>query len=137
MGELKILREMREKASNKKKTIVLPESHDERVLKAAEILTKEKITKIITIGNEEKIREDAKNLGVDLQGVRIIDPEKSESVSDFTNVFYNLRKHKGVTIEDAREIVKKDLFFEGATKSKADTFSMTEKTFFPRINRSA
>ena len=111
MSEIKLLEEIKAKASARKKTIVLPESHDERVLKAAEILTKEGIAKIITIGNEEKIREDAANLTVDLQGVRIIDPVKSESASDFANMFFNLRKHKGVTIEDAREIIKKDLFF--------------------------
>jgi len=111
MSEIKLLEEIKAKASARKKTIVLPESHDERVLKAAEILTKEGIAKIITIGNEEKIRGDAAKLTVDLQGVRIIDPVKSESASDFANMFFNLRKHKGVTIEDAREIIKKDLFF--------------------------
>ena len=111
MSELKFLEEIKAKASNMKKTIVLPESHDERVLKAAEILTREGIAKVITIGNEEKIREDSARLSVDLQGVRIIDPVKSESTSDFANMFFNLRKHKGVSIEDAREIVKKDLYF--------------------------
>ncbi|MEN8194008.1 MAG: phosphate acetyltransferase, partial [Bacteroidota bacterium] len=111
MGELRVLTEMKEKASQLKKTIVLPESHDERVIKAAEALTKEGITKVITIGNEEKIRNDAEKLSVDLQGVRIVDPERSESISDFANIFFNLRKHKGITIEDAKEIVKKNLFF--------------------------
>ena len=111
MSEIKLLEKIKEKASARKKTIVLPESHDERVLKAAEALTKEGIAKVITIGNEVKIREDAAKLSVDLQGVRIIDPTKSESTSDFANIFFNLRKHKGVTIEDARTIIKKDLFF--------------------------
>ncbi len=111
MGELKLLKEIQEKASKRLKTIVLPESHDERVLKAAEVLTKKGIAKVITLGKEEKIREDASKLSVDLQGVRIIDLERSEMASDFANVFFNLRKHKGVTIEDAREIIKRDLFF--------------------------
>jgi len=111
MSEIKLLNEIQEKASKRLKTIVLPESHDERVLKAAEILTKKGIVKVITLGNEEKIREDAARLSVDLQGVRIIDPERSESASDFANIFFNLRKHKGVTIEDARKIIKRDLFF--------------------------
>ena len=111
MSELKLLDEIKVKSSARKKTIVLPESHDERVLKAAEILTKEGIAKVITIGNEEKIRGDAAKLSVDLQGIRIVDPIKSESTSDFSNMFFNLRKHRGITIEDAREIMKKDLFF--------------------------
>ncbi len=108
---LNLLNEIKEKASALKKTIVLPESHDERVLKAAEILTKEKIVSVITLGNEDIIRSDAERLGVDLTGVRIIDPTKSDKLSDFTNIFFNLRKHKGITIELARETVARDLFF--------------------------
>jgi phosphate acetyltransferase len=108
---LNLLNEIKEKASALKKTIVLPESHDERVLKAAEILTKEKIVSVITLGNEDIIRSDVKRLGVDLTGVRIIDQSKSDKLSDFTNIFFNLRKHKGITIELARETVAKDLFF--------------------------
>jgi phosphate acetyltransferase len=108
---LNLLLEIKERASKQYKTIVLPESHDERVLKAAEILTKEKIISVITLGNEDIIRGDAERLGVDLTGIRIIDPSKSDKLSDFTNLFYNLRKHKGITIEQARETVVKDLFF--------------------------
>ncbi len=113
MAQIELLQQMREKASQRKKTIVLPESHDERVLRAAEILTKGKVASVITLGNEQKIRDDAKKLGVDLQGIRIIDPDKSDKLSDFANIFYNLRKHKGVTIEQARETVKRDIFFAG------------------------
>lgn len=111
MPELELIKQIKSKASQRKKTVVLPESHDERVLRAAEILTKEKIAQIITLGNEEKIRSDASGQGVDLQGVRIIDPEKSDKFSDFANIFFNMRKSKGVTIEQAREILKRDLFF--------------------------
>lgn len=113
MSDIELLNQIRAKAAQRKKTLVLPESHDERVLRAAEILTKEKVASVITIGNEEKIRVDAKKIGVDLQGIRIIDPEKSEKLSDFTNIFYNLRKHKGITIEQAKETVKRDIFFAG------------------------
>ncbi len=111
MADIELLKQIREKAGAKKKTIVLPESHDERVLRAAEILTKEGIAKVITLGNEEKVRKDAEGYGVDLTGVRIIDHEKSELLSDYANIFFNLRKHKGVTIEKAHETMKHDLFF--------------------------
>lgn len=113
MAEILLLKQIRERASQRRKTIVLPESHDDRVLKAAEILTREKVASIITLGNEDKIRADAQKLGVDLQGVRIIDQEKSDKLSDFTNIFFNKRKHKGVTIEQARDTIKRDLFFAG------------------------
>lgn len=111
MAELELLKQIRAKASDRKKTIVLPESYDERVLKAASIIKNENIGQVITLGNEEKIHEDASKAGVDLQGVRIIDPEKSDKISDFANIFYNLRKHKGVTIEEARETMKNNLYF--------------------------
>lgn len=108
---LELINEIKDKAKALRKTIVLPESHDERVLKAARILTNENTVSVITLGNEEIIRTDAKKLDVDLTGVRIIDPLKSDKLSDFTNIFFNLRKHKGITIEQARERVTKDLFF--------------------------
>ena len=100
MSDIKLLKEMKEKAKLRKRRIVLPESHDERVLKAAEILSKEKIADVITIGNEEKIKSDAENLGVDLSGVEIVDPQNSELADGFSEVFYNARKHKGITFED-------------------------------------
>ena len=81
------------------------------MLKAADILLKEKIASIITIGKEDKIRTNADKLGLSLTGVRIIDTEKSDKLSDFTNIFFNLRKKKGITIEQARETIKRDLFF--------------------------
>ncbi|MBN1301735.1 MAG: phosphate acetyltransferase [Melioribacteraceae bacterium] len=108
---MELLNQIRTKASSRKKTIVLPESHDERVIKAAEVLVKEQIAGVITLGNESKIRDDAKRLGVDLNGVRIIDYTKSEMFSDLANIFFNIRKHKGITIEQARETLESDLFF--------------------------
>jgi phosphate acetyltransferase len=109
--DIKFIDELKQKASKLNNTIILPESHDERVLKAAEKLTKEKIAAVITLGDEDRIISDAKKLDVDLSGVRIIDQTKSDKLSDFTNIFYNMRKHKGITIEDARNTVQRDLFF--------------------------
>jgi phosphate acetyltransferase len=109
--DIKFIDELTKKASMLNKTIILPESHDERVLKAAEKLTKEKIASVITLGDEDRILSDSKKIDVDLTGVRIIDQTKSDKLSDFTNIFYNMRKHKGITIEDARNTVQRDLFF--------------------------
>jgi phosphate acetyltransferase len=109
--EIKFIDDLRNKASKQKKTIILPESHDERVLKAAEKLTKEKIALIIILGDEDRIANDAKKLDVDLSSIRIVDQTKSDRLSHFTNHFYNLRKHKGITIEEARNTVQRDLFF--------------------------
>jgi len=115
MPEPNLLTQLKEKASKRRKTILLPESHDDRVLQAAEVMSKEGIASVITLGNEEKIRDDAKRLGLQLQGVRIIDPEKSEKLSDFINIYFNIQKKKGkdITIEKVREIIKRDIFFAG------------------------
>jgi phosphate acetyltransferase len=109
--EVEFLKKIKTEAAKLGKTIVLPESHDERVLRAAGILSKEKIVKIITIGNEEKIKNDAKKLNVDLDGIKIVEQEKSEKFEEFSDIYFELRKKKGITPEQARETMKRDLFF--------------------------
>lgn len=70
-----------------------------------------KTVSVITLGDEDRIHKDAKRLDVDLTGVRIINPTTSDKLSDFTNIFFNLRKHKGVTIEQARAYCSAGLIF--------------------------
>ena len=106
-----LLDKIKTNAKSKNKTIILPESHDERVLKAAEILTNEKICKVITLGNSAKVNEDAKKLGVDLTGVEIIDHTTHPKFNEFANIYYELRKKKRMTPEQAIEVMKLDIFF--------------------------
>jgi phosphate acetyltransferase len=106
-----LLKKIKENAALRNKTIILPESHDERVLKAAEVLVKEKIVSVITLGNEEIINKNAERLGVNLSGIKIIDPEKSDMFEEFTKTYFELRKKKSITMESAAEIIKRDLFF--------------------------
>ncbi|MBL1214771.1 MAG: phosphate acetyltransferase [Ignavibacteriae bacterium] len=108
---MKLLNDIKAKAAARKKTIVLPESHDERVLRAAEKLTAESVANVVILGDENKVYEDAKAKDINLSGVRVLDHVKSEKLSDFANVFFNLRKHKGMTIEKAKEVMTSDLFF--------------------------
>lgn len=98
-------------ASKKSKKIVLPESHDERVLKAAELIQKANIASVTTIGEEKKIRNNADKIGIHLNGVEIINPEDSENYETFVNTYFDLRKKKGISKEDANNTIKKDLFF--------------------------
>lgn len=106
-----LIENIKEKASKRKKTIVLPESHDERVIKAANQLHSENICGVILLGSEQKIRDDAKKINVDLTGIRLIDPVKSDKLTDFTNIYFNLRKSKGVEFEKAKDTMKNNLFF--------------------------
>jgi phosphate acetyltransferase len=109
--KIQVIEDIKKKASQKKKAVILPESHDERILKAADILLNEKIASVITLGDENKINEQRKKLGLNASGLRVINPQKSDKLSDFTNVYFNLRRKKGITIEEARETMKRDLFF--------------------------
>jgi phosphate acetyltransferase len=106
-----LMASVKEQAKKFKKTVVLPDSTDERVLKAARILVDEGIAQPVLVGDEEKIRTLGFSLSISLSGIRIVDPLKSEKLSDFAHIFFNLRKHKGVTIEQAQETMKHPLFF--------------------------
>lgn len=86
---------MKEKARSDKKTIVLPETNDKRTLIAAANILKEEIADIIMIGNEEKIMDGAGWLEVELDGVTIIDPEKSEKLDDYVNIYTRRGRTRG------------------------------------------
>jgi phosphate acetyltransferase len=109
--KMNFLEKIINESSKRNKTIVLPEAHDERVIKAGYKLNQKKICKVILLGNEQKILEDASKLNVDLKGIKIIDPVKSEQYPKFSDIYYNLRKAKGVDLEKAKEAMKNVLFF--------------------------
>lgn len=97
-----------------KKTIVLPEAEDERVLRAAERITKEGFANIILVGKDYQIREQATSLGIDLNGVQIIDPHSCDQTNEFIRQLVHLRSKKGMNEEMAREIILNDVRFFGA-----------------------
>lgn len=111
MNPQNFISEIRTKSKQLKKTIVLPDAVDPRAIKAARIIVDEGIATPVLIGAEEEIRSKAESEGVSLQGVRVVDPLKSDKLSDFTHLYFNLRKSKGIQFTDAQEIMKKPLFF--------------------------
>jgi len=92
-----------ERAKSVRKRIVLPEASDERILRAAEILTRRNVVDIILLGNKEEVLYKASQLGLDLGKTQIIDPSSSEYFDAFVEEFYNLRKEKGLTLDAARD----------------------------------
>ncbi|MCK4690119.1 MAG: phosphate acetyltransferase [Candidatus Marinimicrobia bacterium] len=102
---------MREQAKIRNKTIVLPEAHDDRIIKAASILHKEGIARTILIGKRDQIEKQTADLNVSLDGVKIIDPEGYERFSEFAETYYSKRKKKGVTLQDAERIMVNPTFF--------------------------
>ena len=83
-------------ASSNKKRIVLPESSDERILRAAEIILHRGVADIILLGNEDELRENYLRLGLDLSSATIIDHCNSQLMKEFVDTFYEMRKHKGL-----------------------------------------
>lgn len=94
-----------EKAKQDKKTIVLPESDDPRTLQAAADIIRRGIANLILVGDPDKIAVGAKWLGLDLNGIQVVNPETCEKLDDYVELYYELRKHKGMTEEKAREIL--------------------------------
>jgi len=101
---------MREIAKKKKKNMVFPEGDETRTLQAARILVDEKLAgDVFLVGNTENIKKEAEKLSVSLEGITIVNPEQSEDAGQFAEEFYNLRKHKGVSLEDAENEMKNAL----------------------------
>lgn len=85
------------------KTIVLPEGEDLRVLKAAHIINKDKICKIIILGDEAQIKADFAKNGWDLTGIELINPATSPRLEEYASLLFELRKSKGMTEEEAKK----------------------------------
>ena len=98
-----------EKAKKDKKTIVLPESNDRRILEATEKILKNNIANIILIGSENEIRENSE--GLDISQAKIINPIKSPHTDELADKLYNLRKEKGMTREEAHKLLLTDYMY--------------------------
>ncbi len=100
---MKFSEKMKQKAKKMQKKLVLPESLEPRTLQAARLIVDEGLaSEVYLIGKQEEISKAAQSSGTDLTGVKISTPEESDLLNDFSNEFFELRKHKGISIEDAR-----------------------------------
>ena len=88
------------------KTIILPEASDIRVQEAARKITDEGFAKVILIGDREQIKTH-----VDISDIEVVNSSSSKKFENYVNAFYELRKAKGITVEDAREIMKNNIYF--------------------------
>ncbi len=106
-----LLDEIKTKARNLKRHIVLPDATDERAIRAARICVDESLATISLIGDKQEIEKKAKEIGVNLDKVRIVDPATDNKLSDYTHLYFNLRKAKGIQFEEAQKTMKRPLFF--------------------------
>ena len=108
---MELMKQIWESAKNNRKKIVLPEGDEERTLVASQRIKEEGLADVYLVGSEQVIREKAEALGVNLEGVNIVDPETSDKLDTYINEFYELRKAKGMTVEKAGKIVRDPLYF--------------------------
>ena len=99
------------KAREDKQHIVLPEGKEERILRAADILRRRDVVKLTLLGDEAEIRQTASDIGISLKGIEIVDPAKSEHFDRFVDEYFELRKHKCIVKDDARDRMSDPTYF--------------------------
>lgn len=132
---MSFINDIKVRAKKEIKTIVLPEAEDLRTLKAVDIISKDEFCKIVLVGNIEETKKMAEENNLDISKAEILNPEASELYNEFVESFYELRKHKGMTEEESKKLMKNPVFFgmmmlktgradglvSGACHSTADT----------------
>jgi phosphate acetyltransferase len=113
---------IKEKAKKNLKTVVLPESYDERMLFAAEKIVEQGLAKIVILGDPDEVRSAAKSKGINLTGVEIENPATSSKLSGYVEALVELRKSKGLTAEEAKKLLtdKDNLYFAGMMVRQGD-----------------
>ena len=127
---------IKQKAKQHIQTIILPEADDVRILEAAQIVTKEKVAKIILLGDPKEITQIANINNIDITDIEIVNPKTDERFPILVDKFFELRKHKGISIEEAKNLLENNYLYygcmlvregyadgqvSGATHSSADT----------------
>lgn len=108
---MSFIEQIKQRAKQEIKTIVLPEATDVRILEAAEMIKNEGYAKVILIGNEEEVRKLAKERNIDIGETKIIDPAVSIETARYSKKLYELRKSKGMTEEQAEKLVLEPVYF--------------------------
>jgi phosphate acetyltransferase len=136
-----LLQQICARAKSNKQRIVLPEATEERTLRAADKVLADELAELILIGNPEEIKQLAQGWGLtNIDKATIIDPENNPKSEEYAQLLAELRKKKGMTIEQARELVKNPLYLgcmiiktEGADGQISGALSTTGDTLRPAL----
>ena len=132
---MSFLGQVRKKALQAHRRIVLPETNDERVIRAASQILKEGLAQVILVGNQEAIMHSAKAYEVSLSGAKIVDPYNFERFNDYVNKLVELRAKKGMTPEEAKKLLLNNPTFFGAMLVKmGDADGMVSGSASPTAN---
>ncbi len=116
--------ELIERAKSNKMRIVLAEGTEERILRAADILLRREVVDIILLGNVDEITSKASTLGLDIAAATVIDPVKSDKFEEYAAAYAEYRKKKGVTIEQARDVMSDATYYATMMVKKDDADGM-------------
>ncbi|HOE26148.1 MAG: phosphate acetyltransferase [Candidatus Aureabacteria bacterium] len=108
------------RAKKTPRRIVLPEGHDERIVKAAGIIARKDLARPIILGIRDRILAQLKSLGMSAEGIEIVNPQGDPRLDDFAKTFFELRRHKGVTLDQARETISSWVYFGTMMVYKGD-----------------
>lgn len=108
---MEILDVLRSKAAANRRHIVLPEGKDDRTLQAARMVTDRGYAKVTVIGKPEEVRARAKELGFSLEDIDILDHTAADDFEEYANAYYELRKAKGMTPEEAHASMADPLYY--------------------------
>ncbi len=103
--------ELLQKARKQKQHIVLPEGEEERILRASEVLLQRDVVDITLLGNAQTIREKISQMSLKLEKANIVEPPSSDMLQEYAETYYGLRKHKGITRENARDVMSDATYF--------------------------
>ncbi|MBP5318166.1 MAG: phosphate acetyltransferase [Paludibacteraceae bacterium] len=118
---MNVIEQMFEKAKQHPKTIVLPESMEERTLRAADEVLKQSLAKVLLIGNRDQILKQAASMGLTaLDGASFFDPATDPKMSEYINLLYELRKNKGMTPEQAEKMAHDPLYLASLIVKNGD-----------------
>lgn len=141
-----VLDRIRRRAAAASTHIVLPEGEDDRTIRAAALARAGQVARVTLIGTESTIRERAAALGVDLGDTPVVEPRTSPKLEDYARIFYERRRSKGVTMDEARRALRDPLYFgnlmvragdadgsvAGATNTTAHTVRAALQTIGPK-----
>ena len=104
--------------------MVLPEGEERRILRATEVLLHREVVDVTLLGNERKMRERITQLGLRVDSANIIDPAKWKGFDDYVQTYFELRKHNGITMDNARDVMSDVVFFGTMMVYKGDADGM-------------
>ncbi|MBW2473571.1 MAG: NADP-dependent malic enzyme [Deltaproteobacteria bacterium] len=135
-----VMRTLINKAKACPKRIVFPEGEEDKIIRATQILIDEGIAKPILLGNKDEIEARVKELGADITGAEIIDPDDSPKRKEYIDALFTMRQRKGVTQAEAKRLIKKNRNYFGAMmveKGDADTLLSGISHHYPETIRPA